>query len=124
MNKKMRSAPLPDKPSGRGLFGLRERNRGRTNDGSACRPLFMHSPRPEPRGLYGLATRYVMGTTWFSIERYHRARRLRTPGGRNPSQAIDSKMKNKFWSPVMASGVTLQPRRSVLPLGWGKDSLT
>jgi hypothetical protein len=30
--------------------------------------LFMHSPRPEPRGLYGLATKYVMGTTWFSIE--------------------------------------------------------
>src|ERR1700683_56471 len=58
---------------------LRTGPRGRTNDGSACRPLFMHSPRPEPwprakrhgqliggqvhqygcaqRQLYGLATR-------------------------------------------------------------------
>src|SRR5580698_6918807 len=65
--KKMRSAPLPDKPSGRGLFGLPEGTGAAPMTGAPAAHCFVHSPRPEPRGLYGVATRYIMGTTWFSI---------------------------------------------------------
>src|ERR1700691_1274489 len=65
--KKVGALHPPDSCQAEQPFWSPGRNRGRTNDGSACRPLFMHSPRPEPRGLYGLATGYVMGTTRFSI---------------------------------------------------------
>jgi hypothetical protein len=64
--KKSWSAPLPDKPSDRGLFGLPEDTGAAPITGAPaahCFRLWLQ----EPRGNGSLATRNIMGMFWFSI---------------------------------------------------------
>jgi hypothetical protein len=65
-DKKVRSAPLPDKPSDQGLFGLPEDTGAAPIMGAPATHCF-DVRSPEPRGLCDLVPSYIMSTNWFSI---------------------------------------------------------